>query len=114
MISDLDIWRAAQLLIRKHGAEAELEAARLQDTDARPWRWREPARVAAERSSGAGAAVWQTELTPVGAEVRMKTRLAAAVIALEDATLPYEERGAGRSARRLVAGLCAQSPHRYK
>ncbi len=31
MISDLDIWRAAQLLIRKHGANAELEAARLQD-----------------------------------------------------------------------------------
>lgn len=31
MISDLDIWRAANLLIRQHGAEAELEAARLAD-----------------------------------------------------------------------------------
>jgi hypothetical protein len=31
VISDLDVWRAANLLIRKHGAEAELEAARLQD-----------------------------------------------------------------------------------
>jgi hypothetical protein len=31
MISDLDIWRAANLLIRQHGANAELEAARLQD-----------------------------------------------------------------------------------
>ena len=31
MISDLDIWRAAHLLIRWHGADAELEAARLQD-----------------------------------------------------------------------------------
>jgi hypothetical protein len=31
MISDLDIWRAASVLIRKHGADAELEAARLQD-----------------------------------------------------------------------------------
>jgi hypothetical protein len=31
MVSDLDIWRAANLLIRKHGADAELEAARLQD-----------------------------------------------------------------------------------
>jgi hypothetical protein len=31
MVSDLDIWRAARLLIRNHGAEAELEAARLQD-----------------------------------------------------------------------------------
>ncbi len=31
MISDLDIWRAANLLIRKHGADAELEAARLQE-----------------------------------------------------------------------------------
>jgi hypothetical protein len=31
MISDLDIWRAAHLLIRKHGANAKLEAVRLQD-----------------------------------------------------------------------------------
>jgi hypothetical protein len=31
MISDLDIWRAANLLIHQHGADAELEAARLQD-----------------------------------------------------------------------------------
>ena len=31
MMSDIDIWRAANLLIRKHGAKAELEAARLQD-----------------------------------------------------------------------------------
>jgi hypothetical protein len=31
VISDLDVWRAANLLIRQHGAEAELEAARLQD-----------------------------------------------------------------------------------
>jgi hypothetical protein len=29
MISDLDLWRAAHLLIRRHGADAELEAARL-------------------------------------------------------------------------------------
>jgi hypothetical protein len=31
MVSDLDIWRAANLLIREHGADAELEAACLQD-----------------------------------------------------------------------------------
>ena len=31
MISDLDIWRAATLLIRKHGADAELEAAKRAD-----------------------------------------------------------------------------------
>jgi hypothetical protein len=31
MISDLDIWRAANLLIRKHGANAELEAAKRVD-----------------------------------------------------------------------------------
>jgi hypothetical protein len=31
MISDLDIWRAATLLIRKHGATAELEAAKRSD-----------------------------------------------------------------------------------
>jgi hypothetical protein len=31
MVSDIDIWRAATLLIRKHGTDAELEAARRQD-----------------------------------------------------------------------------------
>jgi hypothetical protein len=31
IISDLDIWRTANPLIRKHGADAELETARLQD-----------------------------------------------------------------------------------
>jgi hypothetical protein len=30
-ISDLDIWRAAYLLIGRHGAEAELEAAKRAD-----------------------------------------------------------------------------------
>ncbi len=28
MIAELDIWRAANLIIRKHGADAELEAAK--------------------------------------------------------------------------------------
>ena len=32
MVSDLDIWRAANLLIRKHGADAELEAAKCADS----------------------------------------------------------------------------------
>ena len=31
MISDLDIWRAANLLIRQHGPDAELEAANRAD-----------------------------------------------------------------------------------
>jgi hypothetical protein len=31
MISDLDIWRAANLLIRQHGTDAELEAAKRAD-----------------------------------------------------------------------------------
>ena len=31
MISDLDIWRAATLLIRQHGDDAELAAARRAD-----------------------------------------------------------------------------------
>ncbi len=31
LIPDLDIWRAANLLIRQHGEDAELEAARLAD-----------------------------------------------------------------------------------
>ena len=31
MIPDLDIWRAANLLIRRHGDDAEIEAARKAD-----------------------------------------------------------------------------------
>jgi hypothetical protein len=31
MISDLDIWRAANLVIRQHRADAEIEAARRAD-----------------------------------------------------------------------------------
>jgi hypothetical protein len=31
VISDLDIWRAANLLIRKHGDRADLEARQLAD-----------------------------------------------------------------------------------
>ena len=31
MISNLDIWRAASLAIRQHGADAELEAAKHAD-----------------------------------------------------------------------------------
>ena len=31
MLSDLDIWRAAALLIRKHGSNANLEAAKRAD-----------------------------------------------------------------------------------
>jgi hypothetical protein len=31
LVPDLDIWRAANLLIRKHGADAELEAAKRAD-----------------------------------------------------------------------------------
>ena len=31
MIPDLDIWRAANLLIRQHGEDAELEAAKRAD-----------------------------------------------------------------------------------
>jgi hypothetical protein len=31
MISELDIWRAANLLIKQHGADAEIEATRKAD-----------------------------------------------------------------------------------
>ena len=31
MISDIDIWRAAILLIQRHGADAEIEAAKRAD-----------------------------------------------------------------------------------
>jgi hypothetical protein len=31
LITDLDVWRAANLLIRQHGQDAEIEAARKAD-----------------------------------------------------------------------------------
>ena len=31
MIADVDIWRAANFIIRQHGADAEIEAARKDD-----------------------------------------------------------------------------------
>jgi hypothetical protein len=38
VISDPDIWRAANLLIRQRGADAEVEAAHLQGPYTRSWR----------------------------------------------------------------------------
>jgi hypothetical protein len=46
LVSDLDVWRAANLLIRQHGADALLEAARLGD-------------LMRERGDGEGQRVWQ-------------------------------------------------------
>jgi hypothetical protein len=46
VISELDIWRAANLLIGQHGADAELEAARLQD-------------LMLDRSDDEGRLVWR-------------------------------------------------------
>jgi hypothetical protein len=46
MISDLDIRRAANLLIRKHGSESEIEAARRSD-------------LMLERGDLDGQAVWK-------------------------------------------------------
>jgi hypothetical protein len=45
VISDLDIWRAANLLIRGHGADAELEAPRRQD-------------LMLDRRDGEGRIIW--------------------------------------------------------
>jgi hypothetical protein len=45
MISDLDIWRAATLLIKQHGQDAEIVAARRVDE-------------LAEREDNEGRAVW--------------------------------------------------------
>jgi hypothetical protein len=45
MVSNLDIWRAANLLIREHGANADGEAARLQD-------------LMADRGDDEGRLVW--------------------------------------------------------
>ena len=46
MISDLDIYRAANLLIRHHGAEAEIQAAKRAD-------------LMLERGDHDGQIVWQ-------------------------------------------------------
>jgi hypothetical protein len=72
MISGLDIWRAANLLIREHGAGAELEAARLQDLmldrgddeGRRVW-----ARDQAGDRSAAGAGIGHAKLKPRRASV---------------------------------------------
>jgi hypothetical protein len=46
MVSDLDIWRAATLVIRQHGSDAELEAAKRAD-------------LMLERGDFDGQAVWK-------------------------------------------------------
>lgn len=53
MISDLDIWRAANLLIRQHGTEAEIEAARRFD-------------LMLERGDLDGQAVWKRIRRAIG------------------------------------------------
>ena len=45
MIADIDIWRAANLLIKQHGADAEVEVARKAD-------------LMLERGDRGGVSVW--------------------------------------------------------
>jgi hypothetical protein len=67
MISELDIWRAANLLIRRHGADAELESARFHDLmldsgdDEGRLVW---ARIGRAIEGAAGAAGGQAKLKP--------------------------------------------------
>ncbi len=69
MISDLDIWRAANLLTRQHGADAELEAARLQD-------------LMLDHGDDEGRQVWQQIRRAIGA-------LQAALLWQAETALPY-------------------------
>ena len=55
MVSDLDIWLAATLLIRRHGADAELTGGTTSRSHARPWRFRGTIRVEADQAGGRGA-----------------------------------------------------------
>jgi len=50
MIFDLDIWRAANLLIRQHGDDAELAAARRADLMLERRRSRRPNRLETDQS----------------------------------------------------------------
>jgi hypothetical protein len=60
MVSNLDIWRATNLLTREHGAGADLEAARLQD-------------LMLDRDDDEGRLVW-------AARIRRNRRVADAAI----------------------------------
>jgi hypothetical protein len=76
VISDLDIWRAANLLIREHGADADREAAHLQDLMLDRGDDEEAARTGADQASGrgaAGAAIEQAKLKRRGASVVRET-----------------------------------------
>ncbi|HJU19362.1 MAG TPA: hypothetical protein VJ770_23145 [Stellaceae bacterium] len=69
-ISDLDIWRAANLLIRQYGADAEIEAARradqMLDRGDRPFdRLRRAACVDAYQASDRGTAGPAARLAPL-------------------------------------------------
>jgi hypothetical protein len=68
MVFDLDIWRAANLLIKSHGANAELEAARRQD-------------LMLDRGDDEGRLVWvrirraiEALQAPAGGEASLRTR----------------------------------------
>jgi hypothetical protein len=73
VISELDIWRAANLLIREHGADAELEAARLQG-------------LMLDRGDDEGRLVWalirraiEALQAPLSGKPKLKPRRASAV-----------------------------------
>jgi hypothetical protein len=55
VVSELDIWRAANLLIRQHGANAVSEATRLAGPDAGSRRQRQVAGMGADQASARGA-----------------------------------------------------------
>ena len=51
-MEEIDIWRAAQLLLKQHGADAELAAARQMD-------------AAIEKGDPAGESVWKRVLRAI-------------------------------------------------
>jgi hypothetical protein len=93
MVSDLDIWRTANLLIREHGADAELEAARLQD-------------LMLDRGDDEGRRVGDRSAAGAGI-VKAKLKLPRASVVREawDRLLRFRHRDLVRSARSLGAAV---------
>ena len=108
MISELDIWRAANLLIRQHGDTADLEAAPLQDLmfdrGDNEGRLVLGTDKAGDRSA-AGAAIGRAVLKPRRASVvreawdRLLDFIIAAGLGILDRLAPLPETPVGRAIR---------------
>jgi hypothetical protein len=114
MISNLDIWRAANLLIQKHGADSELEAAKHADLMLRPRRRRGAASMAADQAGDRGATgshCGQAELNLVRADLtcdrsdqRDKTACSVAFVAYVAPRRNHEAKAPAKAGTLLRGG----------